>query len=52
MNSLFIYSIFNDAMSTSNYGASNGKMISKYLIWKDVEGSGQWPSLKYFFAFA
>jgi hypothetical protein len=36
---LIIYSLFNDVFSTSDYTVSNGSMICKLTIGKDVEGS-------------
>jgi hypothetical protein len=40
---LFIYGLFNDAVSSSDYAASNKRMISEYLIRTDIEGNGQRP---------
>jgi hypothetical protein len=38
---LFIYSLFNDSASSSDYIASNGRIISELWIGKDMEGSGR-----------
>jgi hypothetical protein len=37
---LFVYGLFNDAVSSSDYIASNDGMINEYWIGKDMEGSG------------
>jgi hypothetical protein len=34
-----IYSLFNNAVSSSDYSVSNGRMISEKQIGKDVAGS-------------
>jgi hypothetical protein len=34
---LFIFSLFNDAFSSSNYTAPNGTMINEYLFAEDTE---------------
>lgn len=39
---LFIYSLFNDAVSSSEYTVSNGKMVSKCCIVKEVESRLVW----------
>jgi hypothetical protein len=36
----FIYDLFNDAFSSSDYIASNGKMINEWWIGKNTEGIG------------
>jgi hypothetical protein len=37
---LFIFSLFNNRCSWWHYIKLNGRMISEWLIKKDVEGSG------------
>jgi hypothetical protein len=37
---LFSYALFNDAVASCDYIASNGKMINEWWIGKNVEGSG------------
>jgi hypothetical protein len=37
---LFIYALFNDALYISEYTASNGRMISKQSIGKDIGKNG------------
>jgi hypothetical protein len=38
---LFVYGLFNDAVSSSDYIAWNDRMINERWIGKDVEGSGR-----------
>jgi hypothetical protein len=38
---IFIYALFNYAVSSSVYIASNDKIVNEYRIGKDVEGSGR-----------
>jgi hypothetical protein len=40
-NIVFIFSLFNDTLSNSEYTASNERMISEWWIAKNVEGSGR-----------
>jgi hypothetical protein len=38
--SIFIYGVFDDAVSISDYTASSGRMIDECLIVKNLKGSG------------
>jgi hypothetical protein len=38
---LFICCLFNDAVNSSDYIASDDRMINEYWVGKDTEGSGR-----------
>jgi hypothetical protein len=41
LHGLFIYNLFNNAVSSSDYIASNDRMTNEYRTGKDMEGSSR-----------